>query len=829
MQSSASAQFQKGEKSRGEHLLLWAVVVSAAVAFAACIVAVREPDTFHHLALGRDILRHGLRADEPFLYPFAGQKTGPVSYWLGSLSIYGWQALAGEQWIALLPALAASLVCAFVVLDALQREEDLSPRAVAAAALPVALAVGALRFRVQARPEIFGLVFFAVVSWSLRRFETAKRLAPLLALPFVFLAWANTHASVAAGLTVVAIHVASGALLIAIRPVVGHALPGTPDKRALLATTGTMVLCGAVTFVSPGGSPLRSAIGFASAAVRDAAPQPTQGSLEVLLAVRRMVSEMKPADARFWTQPAGLLLVITALALALNWRRARLREVAMFIAFAVLSVRATRFAAFAAIVAAPIAARALDELLRRLRSPLVARAGAVVLAAVALPVTGASAALHPDRPPGGTGVVRTFPRRCADYLGSLGFDGRIYNTFHLGGYLEWRGVARPYQDGRGVLHPDEVEAALAGPPAKKLFQGLDDEYRFDALLLAYPLIGAKDGVGEAALKGARDWLVERDEWALVAFDDGGLLYLRRDGKYAAQAARDEYRLVAPATSFLRWQSYELPRMLQEYDRSIRESPECARCREQFGTLAVAARLFREAAATVGPVLEVDGRPNVGALIIAAQAAAGSGDRATAAARYERAREAGEDDVAPSALARLAFDAGNYASAERLIAPKLARELPARADLDLGLAIAAARGDVAWIAALQAKAERLARVEAASVFFFQGLSAFGGKRYAEAVSLFEESIARDGSSAAAYSNLGFAYEELGRLGEAVAAQRRAIAVDARYANAHYALAAVLAKMNDHPGAVASYRRYLELEPSGLWSARAAQAISQLEAR
>ena len=54
----------------------------AAAAAAACLVQLRDPDMFHHMAYGRDIAQHGLRAEEPFLYPMRGAKTGPMPYWL---------------------------------------------------------------------------------------------------------------------------------------------------------------------------------------------------------------------------------------------------------------------------------------------------------------------------------------------------------------------------------------------------------------------------------------------------------------------------------------------------------------------------------------------------------------------------------------------------------------------------------------------------------------------------------------------------------------------------------------------------------------------------
>ena len=81
-------------------------------------------------------------------------------------------------------------------------------------------------------------------------------------------------------------------------------------------------------------------------------------------------------------------------------------------------------------------------------------------------------------------------------------------------------------------------ATLPEPLDPARLAALDARFRFDALVLAAPDRDAAAEEGLRRLAPRTDVAADRATWALVAFDDGGLLYLRRDGRYAERAARD---------------------------------------------------------------------------------------------------------------------------------------------------------------------------------------------------------------------------------------------------------------------------------------------------
>jgi hypothetical protein len=166
-------------------------------------------------------------------------------------------------------------------------------------------------------------------------------------------------------------------------------------------------------------------------------------------------------------------------------------------------------------------------------------------------------------------------------------QARVWNALPAGGYLEWRlPGARVYQDGRHAWPPGEAEAALAGPADRTRFAALDERWRFDALVAGYP-----PSQGEPRPGQPFDPAADRSRWALVAFDDGGLLYVRRDGALAAMAAR-EYQEAAPAGAPAPQRLLDPGRrdaLELEYRRALAERPACAVCKAGLW-LALAARL-----------------------------------------------------------------------------------------------------------------------------------------------------------------------------------------------------------------------------------------------
>jgi tetratricopeptide (TPR) repeat protein len=101
------------------------------------------------------------------------------------------------------------------------------------------------------------------------------------------------------------------------------------------------------------------------------------------------------------------------------------------------------------------------------------------------------------------------------------------------------------------------------------------------------------------------------------------------------------------------------------------------------------------------------------------------------------------------------------------------------------------------------------------------------RVIEAEASYRAAIAADPEFAEAWYNLADLLDEQGRADEAILCLKRAIGADPSYADAVFNLALFLQRLGQHVQAAQWWRRYLELDSSSLWAARARRALKFCE--
>ncbi len=776
--------------------LIVLVLISAAT-FVASLTQLSDWDTFHHLAYGRDILRRGgFASQDPFLYPLAGHSAGAQPSWLGSVVIYlSWLA-AGDPGPVYLAGLMGAALFVLLAVDA--GGGDATREGLIITLLPLSFALAVFRERAVARPELFANVLLAWTLLALRRHAGgAGRLA--LAFSLVTILWVNLHQSVLAGVAMLAIFVAVNGALLAARRLGLPVLCEVSRAQSLVAPTVALLggLAAMAVFSQGSASPLRSPVDFVLSVVsRSTGAGSAPGGDQVSL-LSRMVDELRPLTPRQWLGPFGWLTILCAVSFVLAWRGVNLREVTTCAAFVYLAATAQRFMVLAAIVMAPVTARNLRAALTGVPLPgaRFVRWGVVVAGAIGVSI----ATWSMFQLPGirfGTGIGREIPVRSVEYLKSIGFSGRVFNTFHFGGFLEWALDQQVFQDGRGHLLAEDAPAAFAGPSAYATFEALDRRYRFDALVTHYPqFVGAAFRERAGSLTGA-DWGADRTTWALVAFDDGGQVYLRRDGAYAAFATRDEYRYATPANSLALPQHGDRAALRRDLERSLRETPDCLRCRTMLGFLLLDTGAAGRAEATL--LAAVRGLPETQlyALLGLARAAEARGDRITAASRWrEIVALAPDPSWSRRQLAGLLFRDGRLGDAWSAIRKNLGHLGENSEDLEMAIMIAQARRDG------QAVWELSSRLAAA-----------------RAVERAEDLRAA-----------GLALLKSGRLTEAIEALSQASQLNERLPSTHFALAQAYELRGHGQQAATEYRRYLELEPAGRWSQAAREGLARLRER
>ena len=299
-------------------LLVVPLVLAGLAAFAATRQPVSDSDFFWHLAVGRDIVAHGVPRIDVYSWTVAGRPVLP-DQWLGELLMYAAYAIGSWSGTIALRALAVGALIGVVVWTALA-ERPRRPSIAVLASLP---AIAVSRFAWTDRPELFGLVCFAILIALLRAVRRGSLAAFALCVPLVLL-WTNLHGSYALGLGLV--------LVVAVE----RAVMDRSRRRAYATVAVATVLA---TFVTPAGLGTWTSSGGH------------------FLTPPRFVQEEGTPDVA--TLPGLLFSValLASLATALIAPRSRDRdalfEIAVLVPVAFVSLTATRHLVFFPIAAAP--------------------------------------------------------------------------------------------------------------------------------------------------------------------------------------------------------------------------------------------------------------------------------------------------------------------------------------------------------------------------------------------------------------------------------------------------------------------------------------------
>jgi len=174
--------------------VLAVVCVLCGIWLATSFNRLNHTDLWGHLSFGRWIVEHrALPQSDPFRSYVAGESFLNVP-WLSQVLGYLWYCALGPEGLVLAHALL--LVVAAGCLMLAVRGRNVST-AWAAAAGGVSYVLG-LPIVGTLRPQVFGMLGFALTLWAIARLPVRRH--PLVWTPLVFALWANLHGSFLAGL-----------------------------------------------------------------------------------------------------------------------------------------------------------------------------------------------------------------------------------------------------------------------------------------------------------------------------------------------------------------------------------------------------------------------------------------------------------------------------------------------------------------------------------------------------------------------------------------------------------------------------------------------------
>ena len=477
---------------RSARLQFTAVAVLFAALTLAALAPIRSYDSFWHLATGRWIAEHrALPQHDPFAV--ASDRTDWINgQWLFQVALYAAHEVGGIAFIAWVRAafVAALFTFAFVAGSRHRPDWGLSLTATAIGF------TGAVHF-LDVRPATVAAFCVVAAIAILDRLREATgqraRITWIVAYAALSIFWINVHPS---------------ALLAPMLAVAAWCGAGAP-VASLLAL-----------LVNPYGLTAVTA------------------PLQLMSYVRS--GEFVNAE---WlpSSPVTFPLLYIAIAGAFvmfafeEQRRAHLWRMIVLAALAYLAVRHVRNQ--------PLFFAALPLLIAPLTKPRIPRAAHVMLASVAIVVVAATTE-HTPRVD-----ASRFPVEAVNQLRATHLKGNIYNPDQFGGFLIWSFYPerRVLTDGRNELYHAYIPEYAAARTDSRKWNALLEKYRVDLAVDEYreplPVIDAR--TRRETLMPASLAYYPRNRWALIAWDEAGMVFARRAAFDAQELARWEIRGVTP--------------------------------------------------------------------------------------------------------------------------------------------------------------------------------------------------------------------------------------------------------------------------------------------
>jgi len=416
-----------------------------------------DPDLWWHVRVGSDILRtHHWPTVDP--YSFTAASTPWIAYeWLGEV------ALAFVAKFGGIFALGAfRFFLAAIVLLALYYYGTIRSGNCKAGFVPVGLLCSLVLMSFTLRPQMFGYLFLVILLIVLEWFRKGL-VWPLWILPFLFLAWVNTHGSFIVGIGVLVVYLLSGLRSFRLGGV--EAIAWSRKQRMQLETA--LLLSLATLPITPYGA------------------QPAVYPFDMAFSQPvniRWISEWRPIP---FDESGGKLflgIIVVMLALQVLFRFVwRLEELLLVFGGTVMTCLHVRML----LVFIPLVVPILSTMVARWIPPYEKAKEHYALNAVLI-VGIIVAMVHyvPSRDSVQKKVEAEYPVAALAYMNSHSVPGPVLNTYAFGGYLVGVGE-KVFIDGRGDLYErsgvlsDYITLTLMRPGAF----GVLDRYQIQSCLV----------------------------------------------------------------------------------------------------------------------------------------------------------------------------------------------------------------------------------------------------------------------------------------------------------------------------------------------------------
>jgi hypothetical protein len=527
-------------RGAAERLTLSLVIV--AVVLAAGITRIADLDFWWQLKAGQLVATtHTVPRTDVFSYTAFGHEYIDHE-WLFQLTQYAAWSVAGPLGVALLKCLIVAATLVLVALYAVRRGAD---PLVAGGLTLLAIAGGITR--IIERPELLSTLFAVITFVLADSYLRTRDWRFLILLPLLCAVWANVHAAVVVGLIIQVLFVRS-----------------MPQVAAFVASV-------AASCINPFGYRV----------------------LTVPFELTRII-DSGLLDNEEWRHPTLIKtpFYFVALAITLAWiaaslwrSRAEARShtgahilVALFLTY--ISLKYIRnvglFCTFVPLFVG-------DSALRFRKA--IAALGAI---AVAIVLTVYFPFEH------GIGEASYFPGGIVRFVKQRDLRGHMLNSYSFGGYLIWNlfPERRVFIDGRNEVYLPLLERLKESKSDSRAWNALLRDEQIEYALLEYvddlDRVTTFDSSGKVTAGFAPITVTRfpRARWALLYWDDDGMVFVKRNG---ANAIADEYTSVFPEGrdfqhALVARGKIDRSRAIAELKRKIAEDPNCRRAKMLLASL-----------------------------------------------------------------------------------------------------------------------------------------------------------------------------------------------------------------------------------------------------
>ncbi len=498
-------EFLSGE---GRFFPLLSLLGLACASVGLCFTRLWNYDLWWHLATGRWILEHrAIPHADPFSYTFHG-KPWVDALWLFQVIVWKAYKLLGFSGLSLISGILSLLVLSGLYLAARSWGGGRFLSLVL-----VFISLWPLSIRLFLRPHLPSLFFFVLFLWGIGRFREDRRWSSLLPLLPIFLFWVNTHGSFILGFGL--------ALFLFLEGVFSHPKL-SPSEAFRLPEVRRPFLFGLallfLSLVNPYGFKLLEFVFFSH---RGAGEEPLRFIIE-WWPIELLAFLLPPVQSALFGSRLSILPILTWLlvgGIVLGSSRLRSGRFVWLIWLAALfylSSKHHRFLPWLILSIVPFLALLWEGVKREVK-----QAVSVALVLLSLGFTVAFWLSPANRSQVGVGVAwENFPQDLVSLVKSHHFPGPMFNQYYLGGYLIFS-LYPEYQvfiDGRtpSLYSPNFYWRYRMALKAPELFFEHLNEWSFGFFLF------------DRTRKPLARYLKEKGDYALVAFDDRYLLFVKRE-------------------------------------------------------------------------------------------------------------------------------------------------------------------------------------------------------------------------------------------------------------------------------------------------------------